>query len=63
MVITTSFEILDGLWLYCYTGCMLGRSSQTKETLLDFFVKIWISINGTQQYGIESLEIHRNFTG
>ena len=33
MVITTSVEILDGLWLYCYTGCMLGRAPQTKETL------------------------------
>ena len=22
---------------YCYTGCMLGRASRTKETLLDFF--------------------------
>ena len=27
------------------------------------FVKIWIPINGTQQYGIESPEIHRNFAG
>ena len=23
---TTSVETLDGLWLYCYTGCMLGRA-------------------------------------
>ena len=22
---------------YCYTGCMLGRASRTKETLPDFF--------------------------
>ena len=36
MVITTSIETLHGLWLYCYIGCMLGRASQTKETLLDF---------------------------
>ena len=37
MVITTSVETLDGLWLYCYTGCMLGRASRTKETLSYFF--------------------------
>ena len=36
MVITTFVETLDGLWLYCYTGCMLGRAPRTKETLLDF---------------------------
>ena len=28
-----------------------------------FFVKIWIPINGTQQCGIGSPEIHRNSTG
>ena len=26
VVITTSVETLDGLWLYCYTSCMLGRA-------------------------------------
>ena len=36
MVITTSVETLDELWLYCYTGCMLGRAPRTKETLFDF---------------------------
>ena len=36
VVITTSVETLDGLWLYCYTGCMLGRAPRTKETLPDF---------------------------
>ena len=36
MVITTSVETLDGLWLYCYIGCMLGRAPRTKDTLLDF---------------------------
>ena len=36
MVITTSFETLDGLWLYCYTSCTLGRAPRTKETLPDF---------------------------
>ena len=41
---------------------MLGRAPQTKETLPDF-VKIWIPINGTQQCGIRSPEIHRNSTG
>ena len=36
MVITTSIETLDGSWIYCYTGCILGRAPQTKETLPDF---------------------------
>ena len=36
VVITTSVETLDGLWLYYYIGCMLGRAPRTKETLLDF---------------------------
>ena len=33
MVITTSVETLDELWLY---RLMLGRSLRTKETLPDF---------------------------
>ena len=37
MVSTTSVETLDELWLYCYTGCMLGRAPPTKETLPDFY--------------------------
>ena len=37
VVITTYVETLDGLWLYCYIGCMLGRAPQTKETLPDFW--------------------------
>ena len=36
MVITISVEILDGSWIYCYTGCILVRAPQTKETLPDF---------------------------
>ena len=36
MIITTSVETLNGLWLYYYTGCILGRVSQTKEILPDF---------------------------
>ena len=36
MVITTSVETLDGLWIYCYTCCILGRAPRTKETLPDF---------------------------
>ena len=36
MVITTSVEILDGLGIYCYTCCILGRALRTNETLLDF---------------------------
>ena len=39
MVITTSVETLDGLWLYCYIGCMLGRAPRTKETMPNFFLK------------------------
>ena len=38
-------------WIdYGYTSCMLGRAPRTKETLPDFFffLKIWISIIGTQ---------------
>ena len=35
---------------------MLGRAPRTKEALLDFFFKIQIPINGTQQYGIRSPE-------
>ena len=48
-------------WMgYGYTSCMLGRALRTKETLYDFFVKIWIQINEIQQCGIESPEIHKN---
>ena len=36
MVITTYVETLDGLWLYYYTGGMLGRALRTKETLPNF---------------------------
>ena len=36
MVNTTSVETMDELSLYCYTGCMLGRALQTKETLPHF---------------------------
>ena len=49
--------------MYCYTGCILDRASHTKETLFNVFVKLWISINGTQQCGIGSLEIHKNSAG
>ena len=59
---TISVETFDGLRLYCYTGCMLGRAPRTKQTLPDFF-KIWIPIKGTQQCGIGLLEIHRNSAG
>ena len=36
MVITTSIEALDGSWVYCYTGCILGRAPRTNESLSDF---------------------------
>ena len=45
MVIITFVETYMG---YGYTGCMLGIAPQIKETLPDFFVKIWIPINETQ---------------
>ena len=63
VVITTYVEILDGSWIYCYTGFILGRAPQTKKTLPDFFMKIWTPINGTQQCGIRLPEIHRNSAG
>ena len=34
-----------------------------QRRLCRIFEKIWIPINGTQQCGIESLEIHRNSAG
>ena len=44
-----SLLLLLRLWMsYGYTGCMLGIAPITNETLLDFFVKIWIPINETQ---------------
>ena len=42
---------------------MLGRGPRTKETIPNIFVKIWIPIYRTQQCGIGSPEIHRNFVG
>ena len=36
MIITTYVETLDGSWIYCYTGCILGKAPRTKETLPDF---------------------------
>ena len=37
MIITTSIETLDGSWIYCYTGCILGRAPRIKETMPDFY--------------------------
>ena len=34
-----------------------------QRRLCSIIVKIWIPINGTQQYGIGSPEIHRNSAG
>ena len=34
-----------------------------QRRLCPIFVKIWIPINGTQQCGIGSPKIHRNYTG
>ena len=41
--------------------CWVEPPKQRK--LCSIFVKIWIPINGTQQYGIGSPEIHRNSVG
>ena len=32
--------------MYCYTSCILDRASHIEETLSDFFVKLWIPVNG-----------------
>ena len=34
-----------------------------QRRLCSIFLKIWISINGTQQCGIGLPEIHKNFAG
>ena len=47
--------------VYCI-GWVLDSAPRTKETLSDF-VKLWISINGTQWCGIELHDIHRHFVG
>ena len=44
MVITTSIETLDELWLYCYRDCILGRAPRTKETLPDFCENVDLNI-------------------
>ena len=62
MVITTSVETLDGLLLYYYIGCILGRAPRTKETLPDFCENMDLD-NGTQQCDIGSPEIHNNSAG
>ena len=36
VVITTSVDTLDGLWIYCYTSYIFGRAYRTNETLPDF---------------------------
>ena len=59
MIITTFVETLDRLWLYCYTGCILGRAPWTNETL-PYFDKNMDPINGIQQCGIGLPEIHKN---
>ena len=41
--------------------CWVELLEQRRLCLI--FVKIWIPINGTQQCGIGSLEIHRNSAG
>ena len=53
-------------WMsYGYTSiqvvCWVELPEQKR--LCPIFVKIWIPINGTQQCGIRSPEIHRNSAG
>ena len=53
-------------WMGCdYTiiqvVCWVDLPEQRRLCLI--FVKIWILINGTQQCGIGSPEIYRNFAG
>ena len=61
-----SILLLLGPWMgYDYTviqvECWVELLEQRRLCLI--FVKIWIPINGTQQCGIGSPEIHRNSTG
>ena len=53
-------------WMgYDYTVIQVGCCVELPEQrrLCPIFVKIWIPINGTQQCGIGSPEIHRNYAG
>ena len=43
-----------------YAGWFLGRAPRMKRTLFGF-VKLWISVNGTQRCGIRLYDIHRFF--
>ena len=63
VVITTSVETLDRLWLYCYTGCVLRKAPRIKETLHYFCENMNPDKNGTQQCDIRSPEIHMNSAG
>ena len=61
-----SILLLSRPWMgYNYTViqvlCWVELPEQRR--LCRTFVKIWIPINGTQQCGIGSPEIHRSFAG
>ena len=43
-------------------GCILGRASCTKENY-PIFVTLWVSVKGTQLYGIELPNIHKFSVG
>ena len=58
VVITTFIETLDTV---IQVVCWVELPEQRR--LYPIFVKIWIPRNGTQQCGIGSLDIHRNFPG
>ena len=40
-------------------GCILGTVPHTKETLSDFFFKLWVMVKGIQQYNIGLSDIHK----
>ena len=66
MDLVWSLLLLLRPWMgYGYTVIQVVCRVELPEQrrLYPIFVKIWILINGTQQCGIMSLEIHRNSAG
>ena len=52
---------MDYDYTFIQVVCLVELPEQRR--LYPILVKIWIPINGTQQCGIGSPEIHRNFAG
>ena len=70
MVITIFVQSRDGLWLYCYTGCMLSRAPRTKVTLPDFRQIMGpgkgthgVPVNGIDQCGYRIIQCPQIFRG